>query len=65
MAWTQADVDALKAAIATGALEVRYADGRYTKFRSLAEMKETLAMMQAEAAGQPPLRTVLIEHRRD
>lgn len=53
MAWTQANVDALKAAIATGALTVRYGDVS-TTYRSLAEMRETLSMMErevAEAAG--------------
>ena len=51
MAWTQTDVDALKAAIATGALEVRYADGRHVRYRSLADMERTLALMQGEVAG--------------
>jgi len=53
MAWTQTDVDKLKAAIAQGATRVRFAD-REVSYRSLAEMRDTLAMMQAEidaAAG--------------
>lgn len=49
MAFTTADVDALKDAIATGALEVRYADGRQVKYRSLGEMRQILQMMNAEA----------------
>lgn len=47
MAWTQADIDALKAAIASGRLRVTMGD-RDVQFRSLAEMKEILAMMQEE-----------------
>lgn len=47
MAFTAADIDKLKAAIATGALRVEFRD-QVTVFRSLAEMKETLAMMIAE-----------------
>lgn len=52
MAWTQTDVDALKAAIALGALKVRYSDREVT-YRSLDEMRETLALMEAEANAVP------------
>lgn len=48
--WTQADVDALKAAIATGVLEVTY-DGpprRTVTYHGLAEMRSLLASMQAD-----------------
>lgn len=51
MAYTQTDIDDLKAAIASGALRVRYADGREIQYRSLADMRETLSIMQAEATG--------------
>lgn len=51
MAYTQSDIDDLKAAIASGALRVRYADGREIMYRSLGEMRETLGIMQAEATG--------------
>lgn len=47
MAWTQTDADKLKAAIATGALRVRYAD-RDVTYRSLDEMRQTLALIQGE-----------------
>lgn len=50
MAWTQTDIDALKAAIASGQLIVRSAD-RMINYRSLAEMRQTLALMEAEVAG--------------
>lgn len=63
MAWTQTDIDALKAAIATGALKVKFGAGpdeREITYRSLADMNATLAQMQAELspASAPPLRTV-------
>lgn len=65
MAWTQTDVDRLKEAIATGALEVRYADGRYTKFRTLREMRETLEMIEQEAAGTPRVLSAYLQHSRE
>lgn len=49
MAWTQTDVDALKAALATGALTVRYGETS-TTYRSLVEMREILAIMEREVA---------------
>jgi len=48
--FTSDDVDALKRAIATGALRVRYPDGSEVTYRSLAEMRETLRMMAADVA---------------
>ena len=50
MAWTQNDIDALKTAIATGQLLVRSGD-RSIQYRSLAEMRETLRLMEADVAG--------------
>jgi hypothetical protein len=55
--WTQADVDALKLAVGSGVLSVRY-DGppaRQITYHSLAEMRSLLASMQqdvARAAGR-------------
>jgi len=51
MAWTQGDIDRLKAAIATGVREVQYADGTRSVYRSLGEMREVLALMRAEVAA--------------
>lgn len=56
-AWTQADVDKLKAAIADGAAvqTITFADQTFT-FRSLDEMLKLLAIMVQEvnaAAGTP------------
>lgn len=50
VAWTQTDIDSLKTAIASGQLIVRSAD-RMINYRSLDEMKEVLALMEAEVSG--------------
>lgn len=55
MAWVQADIDAMKAAIASGHLIVRSQD-RMINYRSLSEMRETLALMEAEVAGDTTAR---------
>jgi hypothetical protein len=54
MAFTQSDVDALKQAIATGALECTFGAGpdqRKVTYRNLTDMQRTLAMLQDEVAG--------------
>lgn len=51
MAYTTKDVATLKRAIASGAQKVRFADGREVTYRSLADMRSTLAEMQAEVTG--------------
>ena len=51
MAFTQTDVDALKAALATGALKVRYADGREVTYRGLSDLQRAIAIATAEVAG--------------
>jgi hypothetical protein len=69
MAWTQSDIDALKRAIATGVKKATFGSGetrREQEFRSLAEMKETLADMQAEVAGPLAVqRTAVTQFTRD
>ena len=57
MAWTQADIDKLKAAIAGGSVveSMTFADQSFT-FRSIDDMLKVLAMMQGEvsaASGAP------------
>ena len=47
MAYTLEQYNTLQAAIATGAMEVEYADNK-VKYRSLAEMKQTLSDMKAD-----------------
>ena len=69
MAYTQTDIDALKAAIATGALECEFGSGaerRKVKYRSLAEMRSILADMQAEVTpASVTSNTSFAEHSRD
>jgi len=65
MAFSQNDIETLKRAIATGALKVRYADGRETTFRSLKEMRETLEMMETEVRGEARIRTSFASFERD
>ncbi len=58
MAYTQADIDTLKAAIVSqnGAQEITFND-RTVRFRSLEEMRDHLAQMQREVNGTPGGRT--------
>lgn len=63
MAYTQDDIDALKAAIATGAMRVRFGSGpdsREVTYRSLDQMRSILAEMLAEVSpgSAPVARTV-------
>lgn len=50
MAFTRIDIDKLKAAIAQGATKVKFADREVT-YRSLDEMRETLALIEGEVSG--------------
>lgn len=52
--WTQADVDTLKAAIATGVLSVSYAGppSRTITYQSLKEMRDLLAEMTASVTAE-------------
>ena len=52
MGWTQAEYDALKKAVATGASEVEFHDGRKVKFRTLKQMRSLLAEIGAELGAQ-------------
>lgn len=51
MAFTTTDITTLKEALATGALRVRYADGREITYRSVAEVREILRMAEADAGA--------------
>ena len=69
MAFTQSDVDALKKAIATGARAVVYQSGEErseVQYKSLAEMRTALAMIEAEATpAAKPLRATFVRFERD
>lgn len=60
MAYQQSDLDTINAAIATGALSVRYADGRTVIYRSLSEMRQVQMDIQAalSPASAPVMRVV-------
>lgn len=51
MAFSADDIASLEAAIATGALKVRYADGREVTYRSLGEIERVLSRMQASVGA--------------
>jgi len=50
MAYTQAQLNAIKEAFASGTLTVDY-DGKRVTYRSLREMKEIIATIEAELAA--------------
>jgi len=64
MAYTQADLDTLSAALVGGIQEVQYADGRKVRYQSLADMLALRNAMKAEvtasaAQTNPPLRATV------
>lgn len=63
MAYTQSQIDALEAALATGARRVQYAD-RSVEYRDQAEMESLLARMKADLAGTVPVRQVRLATRK-
>ena len=64
MAFTQTELNTLERAIATGALRVRFADGREVLYRSLAEMRHLRDQMKAEVGSTAAPRVFVAEHRR-
>lgn len=64
MAFSAADEEAIRAAIARGESEVRFADGRSVKYRSVAELIEALGAIRA-GQSVPMNRTTLAGFRRD
>lgn len=52
MAYSQAQIDSLQSAIASGRLRVEYPNGSVT-YRSLDEMKEILRDMERSVSGTP------------
>ena len=62
MSFTQTQLDALEAALASGALTVEY-DGRRVTYRSVAELKEAIAEVRAaldSAAGKTRVRQIRV-----
>lgn len=64
MAAEQADEDRIIAAIARGELSVRFADGRQVTYRSVAELRDSLAIIRQERSV-PMNRTTLTSFVRD
>lgn len=50
--WTVADIAALEAAIKSGALRVRFSDGKEIQYHSLSDMLTLLRTMREEVAGE-------------
>ncbi|MBR2117678.1 MAG: hypothetical protein IJ935_03195 [Afipia sp.] len=69
MSYTAADRDALKAAIASGARRVKFGagpDSREVEYRTLDDMKRTLADIEAEISpSSRPQRSSFVAHYRD
>jgi len=51
MALTQSDLDRIDTAIASAEMEVRFADGRMVRYRSVEEMKSARTHVAAVLAG--------------
>lgn len=67
MAFTSADADTLRTAIASGAKQVRYADGRQVMYQDTGAMLAALAAIEAEitaATASPPPRMARVIHTR-
>ena len=68
MAITQAQIDALEAALATGALETEIKQGDVTqrvRYRSYAEMRAELDRLKTSLAGTAPRTVYVTSHSRD
>ncbi|WP_316216619.1 phage head-tail joining protein [Bradyrhizobium sp. SZCCHNR3003] len=68
MAWTQTDIDTLKAAIATGARKVRYGSGpdsHEVEYQSTNQMLAVLDRMISEVSpAASPARVSYVSHER-
>lgn len=52
MSFTQSDLDAVNAALASGELQVRTADGKMVTYRSVAELERARGVILADLATQ-------------
>jgi hypothetical protein len=67
MAFTSSDLSTIDAAIATGALRVKFADGREVMYQTGADLLKARALIQAEvnaASATPPQRMTRVVHVR-
>ena len=51
MAFSADDIATLKSALASGALRVRFTDGRLVEYRSVAEIRQIIRMAEDDADG--------------
>lgn len=58
-AFSQADLDRLNRAIASGALSVSYDDGRNVRFRDLDELLRARAIVERSLGAAAPVRKVM------
>lgn len=64
MSYTQAQVDAMRSAIASGATKLRM-NGEEVTYRSLAEMRSILATMEADVTPVARPKVGLVHYVRD
>ena len=63
MAFTQDDLDVINEAIATGELEVQFADGKRVRYRSVEQLMNSKQHIENEIfkeSGKPPRRGVRV-----
>lgn len=63
MAFTTTDLAAVDAAIASGELTIRAADGKTVTYRSMDELLKARAVMQAELAAANPRPSAYPRHQ--
>lgn len=67
MAFTAADLSTIDTAIATGAMRVKFADGREVTYQTGADLLRARALIQSEIAAEsatPPQRLTRVVHVR-
>lgn len=64
MAFSASDLATVEAAIATGALRVRYADGREVTYQSAADLLKVRATIAGEVNATRPPRSTLVRFDR-
>lgn len=63
MAWTTAQLDDLREAVASGASSVRDADGKSVTFRSVAELLALIAHLEGATAPRRPASVAVVRPR--
>jgi hypothetical protein len=62
---TQADIDAIDRAIATGERKVRFADGREVEYRAISDLIAARGLLSVNISSVPMMRTTLTTFARD